>query len=147
MITETISFEEFFAKNYQRQYILHKIDEISGSIINEIEQWPQEAIITPTFDGYEICYTEVGEIIYGYIYEKKLDNRSFEDYFPDDPEETVEEFTENQESENSEISEEENNQQLEEESTEKMGKTKTKRKYTRRNKSTNPKGEFKKNQN
>lgn len=147
MINETTSFEEFFLTNKQRQYILHKIDEITGSIINEIEQWQEEPIITPTFDGFEICHIPVGELIYGYIYDKKLDQRSFEDFFPEDAEELVEEFTDNTEQEDSETSEEENNKQLEGEEPKAVGEKSTKRKYTRRNKQATKKGEFKKTAN
>lgn len=143
MINETISFEEFFLQNKQRQYILHKIDEITGSIISEIEKWQEDPIITPTFDGFEICYIPVGELIYGYIYEKKLDQRSFEDFFPEDTEEFVEEFANNTEQEDSETSEEENNEQLEGEKPKTVGKQPSKRKYTRRNKQATKKGEFK----
>lgn len=143
MIKDTCTFEEFFNNNSIKMYHLHKIDEITGSIINEIDNWPIEQIIVPTFDGFEICYIEVGELIYGFIYEKELDAKSFEDYFPENTEEFVEEFTNNQEQEGSEISEEENNEQLEEERTKQVGKTVPKRKYTRRNKKTPPKGEFK----
>lgn len=147
MINETSSFEEFFIKNNERQYILHKIDEITGSIINEIEQWQEDPTITPTYDGFEICHIAVGEIIYGYIYEKKLDQRSFEDFFPEDAEEALEEFTADPEQENSSISEKENNEQLEEEEAETMGEPKPKKKITRRNRTTPKKGEFKKDTN
>ena len=147
MIEETKSFEEFFIKNNQRQYILHKIDEISGSIINEIERWQEEPIITPTYDGFEICHIPVGEIIYGYIYEKKLDARSFEDYFPEDTEEAVEELTSDPEQEDIPFSQEENNEQLEEEDVETVGEPKPKKRAVRRNKQTPPKGAFKKSKN